>query len=135
MVTAKDQWCSDEHGTACSAVSQSCSHLVLQIEELQTQKGAQTAVEARATALDEKYNKLKSVYTKLREEHIELLRANGETKKQVVLLTESEREAQEKMEVSSNACVHVDFRMFYLRMLGWTIERSDTTWNCSVVCM
>lgn len=108
---------------------------MLQIEELQTQKGAQTAVEARATALDEKYSKLKSVYTKLREEHIELLRANGETKKQVVLLTESEREAQEKMEVSSNACVHVDFRMFYLRMLGWTIEESNTTWNCSVVCM
>ena len=86
----------------CAAPSANhASLLVLQIEELQTQKGAQTAVEARASALDEKYTKLKSVYTKLREEHIELLRANGETKKQVVLLTESEREAQEKMEVSS----------------------------------
>lgn len=74
-----------------------------QIEELQTQKGAQTAVEARASALDEKYTKLKSVYTKLREEHIELLRANGETKKQVVLITEAEKEAQVKMEVSSFA--------------------------------
>ena len=88
----------------CAVPSANCAPLlVLQIEELQTQKGAQTAVEARASALDEKYSKLKSVYTKLREEHIELLRANGETKKQVVLLTESEKEAQEKMEVSSGS--------------------------------
>ena len=75
-------------------------HTVLQVEELQSQKGAQTAVEARASALDEKYGKLKAVYTKLREEHIELLRTNGEVKKNVAVLMEGEKEYEEKLKVS-----------------------------------
>ena len=67
-------------------------------------------MEARASALDEKYGKLKAVYTKLREEHIELLRTNGEVKKNLAVLMEGEQEYEEKLKVCvAPSMLHVRF--------------------------
>ena len=91
----------------------------VQVEELQSQKGTQTAVEARASALDEKYAKLKSVYTKLREEHIELLRTNGEVKKNLAVLVEKENEFDDKLKVGEQQC----------EMLLSTVCVREVQWN------
>ena len=54
---------------------------------------------ARTRASEEKFTKLRDAYQKLRTEHIDLLRTNGESQKQVQVAQKEKGEADEKAEV------------------------------------
>ncbi|BES95679.1 Huntingtin interacting protein [Nesidiocoris tenuis] len=59
--------------------------------------------EKRAKAIDEKFQKLKEVYTKLREEHINLIRQKADVDKQLTNLKSLEADANEKAKLQELA--------------------------------
>ncbi|KAL5477182.1 hypothetical protein EMCRGX_G023936 [Ephydatia muelleri] len=64
---------------------QTCSENVLLKKQLETQaqSAAQEASNAQTKMVEEKFAKLREVYQKLRTDHIQLLRENGETQKKL----------------------------------------------------
>lgn len=54
---------------------------------------------ARAKAADEKFVKLREVYQKLRAEHIDLLRTNGETQKKLLTVEKAKMDAEGEAKV------------------------------------
>lgn len=63
----------------------------------------------RAKTMEEKFQKLKDVYTKLREEHIQLIRNKAEVDKQLLVVKHSSEEAirlKEEISVQLNALLH-----------------------------
>jgi huntingtin interacting protein 1 len=78
---------------------QTCNENVLLKEDLEAcQKGATITAEGRVKASEEKFVKLREVYSKLRNEHIQLLRTEGEGRKKLQEATKQVKETQNKVE-------------------------------------
>lgn len=82
---------------------QTCNENVLLKEDLEAcQKGTAINAEARVKASEEKFVKLRDVYSKLRNEHIQLLRTEGEGRKKLQkadkLVDESKKKVEEETE-------------------------------------
>ena len=55
---------------------------------------------ARAKEAEQKFSQLRDVYQKLRGDHIQLLRQNGETKKQLATIENSVKDEKEERKVN-----------------------------------
>jgi huntingtin interacting protein 1 len=78
---------------------QTCNENVLLKKDLEScQKGATVTAEGRVKASEEKFVKLREVYSKLRNEHIQLLRTEGEGRKKLQVTTKKVGQVEKKAE-------------------------------------
>ncbi|CAI7993005.1 Huntingtin-interacting protein 1 [Geodia barretti] len=75
-----------------------CENVLLKKDLESCQKGASVTAEARVNASEERFVKLKEVYSKLRNEHIQLLRTEGEGRKKLQVTTKKVDQVEKKAE-------------------------------------